>query len=326
MNIIAALKALSPAIGDGKIVRVHSHVACDSTYFYVTDGRQNAIAPCDALPKFCVHAASLQQAVSREGATLSFDDATSRLVVKYRGERGRLRIASEPFEAMPTVSMFPSVTEPRLQHRIPDGFLACLRRLKTFVGAPDGQPWSTSIHFGHDYSFAASNAAFARDPYILGLPNPVHIPPWAFEFILAQDAPPLYVYDLTRSLHFEWQNGVALNTRLLEDPSEAVWNLVGDMGIVEGFPVPDGLKEAVTHAKEHGVTSVQIGAGVVKASYDFAEFEEDIAYDGEQRDWNVAMLLQALEYAEQLDLSGAHARWSGAGLRGVVAGMSRRGS
>lgn len=313
----SALDRLRPAIGDGKIIQVHQYVLHKGDRLYVTDGRSFASAPVTTdLPPFCVHAEGLSKALTRDGAKVNVSD-NGNIVVRYGSERGRLILKPRAVDDMPMLPL-----DSDAWHAVPEGFRNWVRILKDFVGSPDGQPWSTCIHFGTDFSFAASNRAACRSEFKLGIDGHVMLPTWAIDFVLTAERDPIEMADERNSLLLRWSDGVVLRTQLVsESPPENVWTLVSGLSEI-AEPVPEGLKDALSRALEHSATVVSMGEGSVSASFEHFDMEEDVAIAGSKRHWPAPLLAQALQYADRLDLSGSHALWSGASMRGIVAGMS----
>ncbi len=316
-----ALERLKPAIGDGNIVPIYAYVLHHDGILHVTDGRQFAVAQGDEeQPPFCCRADAFIQALSRPDAKISVN-AEREVVVRYAGERGRVTLKSVGLDTMPTVTMMGGIW-----HDLTPDFLSTLKALRPFVGPPDGQPWSTCIHFGPDFSFAASNMSAARHDWTLGLQQAISIPTWAVDFILAQVTPPIGICDIGGALIFDWAPFLRLRTTLIsEEPPEAVWTLLSNLKKVE-IPVPEGLKDAVSRGKEHGASILTLGEHRVFAQLDHVTWEETIDIETKPRTWKAEQVAQALECATHLDLTGEHGYWSNEKMRGIFSGMAGKGS
>ena len=317
MNLKDALKAVAPAVGDGKLVWQHAYViGGESLRAY--DGRMWASASLDAsTPLFVAHGA-LSAAMARDGAVMLPDEGAGVIV---RVGRSRLKLRGQD------PAQFPLEPRDRALWTIvpPVDFKSTIEKLAPFCGKADNHIWQMGIHFD-------GTMAFAANPYALtvaqstAVPSPVSVPPWAAEFILAQDEEPNVFANQGTVLSLLWSHRLALTAKtLIEPPAENIVNYARELlqNIDSATaPVPENLRDAVKRVKELGGTRVKIGAGKIEHMTDRLEFEEEIDLDVPAREWGIAPLLAALEHAETIDLRTAPGRWAGNGLKGVFSGMS----
>lgn len=318
MNIPDALKAVAPAVGDGKLVWQHAFTLFDGPTLRVCNGKMWAGASLDEVferPIYARHE-SLLYGMSREGAELIRND--DNVVMKAGRSRVKLKLGD--------ATTFPPEPTARSAWTVPavPGFKDTLRDLTPFCGSQDNHIWQMGVHFRPDMAFAAN-------PFALTLrsaswfPSGMTVPPWAAKFILAQDDEPNVIAASDRYLSFLWGHRLSLiSTLLIEDAAQNIVDFAYRIRDepTRGDPVPDNLKEAVERAKSLGATRVRIGDGKIDHMTDELEFEEEVELHCAPMVWGVDTLLPALEHATQINLSASPARWEGNGYKGVFSGMS----
>lgn len=323
MEVLEALKALAPAVGDGKLVPQHAYVYFDGPSLRACNGFLWAGATVDARYPIYVRHASLLAAMDRDGAEMLTGEGTG---VWVRAGRSRLKLKGTDLAAFP---LEPEGHMARWTVNAPPDFRETLEVMAGFTGKPDNHIWQMGVHFMEDMVFAASPFALVvRAGY--WFPNPITFPPWATKFILSQESAPNMVADADRHLKVLWGGRLHLTSALLiEQPSEASVSMAARMATTpfEGQPVPDNLKTAVERVKALGATRVKIGAGKIEHTSDELEFEEEVDIQGPVRTWGVDTLLDALAHAEHINLSGGNdghgpGQWQGGAYRGIFAGMS----
>jgi hypothetical protein len=318
MELVKALEAVAPAVGDGKIISAHAYVLVRGGVLYATDGRQFASAPLDpgSVPgDFCVRYDALQRALSRDSARITVDDPGT-VTVRY-SPRGRLKLNQIPFDHFPA----PPPETLVLRYPLPPFFRNLVADLSNFIGAPDAQIWTQGVHLGPDFCFAVNLQSGARRDWEANLPRMYALPPWAAKFIVAQDVGPAFLYESSQMLGLSWASGLALRTSYLsQDAPESAVTLMSNIGYAQDA-VPEGLRESIERLKEHGATVGRIGAGLVAFRSSEVEIEEEVAVGGHAKQWNLGHLLTALKFAQRIDLQDTHAVWSGEHYRGTFAGM-----
>ena len=319
MNLSQALKLLSPAVGDGRVISAHAFVLYRDGLLHATDGRQWASVPLDVFeaagtPNFCVRYDALSKAVAREGATVTLDGEN--VVVKYR-PRGKIVLRPLAADDWPMAEPAPEI-EPI---EVP-ALKSILSTLIKFAGGGDAPIWSQAVHLTPDFAMAVSQRAGAKCPTAWDIPHNVTLPLWAVQFIVAQDEDPGVMWEEEGYLGFKWANGLILRTRMLsEDAPEPVMTLMSGLPHNIGEAVPEGLREAVKRLKEHGAINFRMGGGRAWHHTESVEVDEEVDVPGRERLWNTDTLITALSIAEWLDLSGDHGKWVGNGYIGIFTGM-----
>lgn len=318
MEIKEALKALATAVGDGKLVPQHAYVFFDGSTLRVCNGKLWAGATIDSIHPAFVRHASLAAAFERDNALLQPGIEAHSVLVQAGRSRVKLKgISPLTFPTEP-------VDPPRWLSPAPEGFKDTLAALSKFCGSQDNHIWQMGVHF-------MEQIAFAANPFALivktgnWFPSPITIPPWAAEFILAQDESPNLIGDTQRHLKFLWSHRLGLTTTMLiEEPAENIVTYAHGIAnnTMGGQPVPDNLREAVTRVAALGATRVRIGSGVIDHLTEELEFDEEVDIDCAPRTWGVKQLLDALEHAETINLQDSPALWEGNGYKGVFSGLS----
>jgi len=321
MNLLAALKAVAPAVGDGKIVPQHAYVnlvmAQDvlGSVLRGVCGEMSVDAFIDEVPPhFCVRYDALMRAMERESATLAKTADDSGLVVRAGRSRVTLRcLGDNSFPAgMSFIQSGPAY--------LPGAeFNDKLRDLFKFTAGRDGHIWQMGVHFRRNFAFAFGPfaAMFTADTY----PVDFTIPPWAAKFILSQSEPP-ELKNGTNTFRAEWEGLTLTSTRLIEEAPDAAYSFIENLPLQGGVPVPDNLKETVERVKSYGVKRLTLGNGKITHMDEKLEIKEEIDLDVPRRTWGVDQMLAALEFAETIDLSGERAIWHGNGYHGVFSGMN----
>lgn len=330
MNLAAALKALAPAVGDGKIVPQHAYVSFDGAILRVTNGSMWASARVDDVTglSFNVRHAALTTAMEREGARIEGIAGNGALV-----RVGRSRVTLRGIDE--AVSMPDTST---LQHTLDNGDEdgeSMLPVLSKFMGSGDAHVWQQGVHYMEKFAFAANAYAACWTRYDdEPCPFDFSVPSWAARFIETQGRPARVVSDHLNLLTFLWGDDLLLtSTKLNEEPADAIQGWIDNLPVSGGVPVPDNFKEVVQRLKSYGATRFRLADGKVTSipdvsawgfsgAFDKIEIEEEVDIDAPSRVWSVDPVLKALEYAETIDLTGDKGLWHGGFYHGVFQGLS----
>jgi hypothetical protein len=319
MNLAQALKLLSPAVGDGKVIAAHAFVLHRDGLLHATDGRQWASVPLDPFetagtPNFCVRYDALAKAVAREGSSVALD--SDNVIVRYR-PRGRIVLRPLAIDDWPMIEPAPEVDLIEVS-----GLKSILSTLVKFAGGGDMPIWSQAVHLTPDFAMGVSQRGGAKYPTSWNIPHNFTLPLWAVQFILGQDEDPEAMWEEEGYLGFRWANGLVLRSRMLsEDAPEPVMTLMSNLPHNIGEAVPEGLREAVKRLKEHGAVNFRMGDGRAWYHTESVDVDEEVDVPGRERLWNTDVMLTALNVAEWLDLSGDHGKWIGNGYIGIFTGM-----
>ena len=322
MNLREALKAVAPAVGDGKIVPAHAYVRYDSRVgndlLRACRGEMSVAASVtsDELTSasFCVRHDALVKALDREGTRLSAHPLSNGVVIS--AGRSRVTLKGVPEDTFPEAFRFEGVA--RTCETDAD-FVATLDTLSKFTAGGDGHIWQMGVHFCETFAYAFGPfAAIFRD-----YPSPfdISIPPWAAKFILAQDGPPI-LSGGTNTFQATWPDMILTSTFLIEEAPDTAHTFVTNLPRQSGVPVPPGLKDVVARLKSYGVKRFRLANGKVEHLSDQLEIEEEVDIDAPARTWPVDPMLDALELADTIDLSGDRAVWHGGDYHGVFSGLS----
>ena len=320
MNLAAALKAVAPAVGDGKIVPQHAYVDVEDpdmrgATVRAGNGEMSVEAHVDeTTPNFCVRYDALVRALEREGTTLSKTADNNSLIVRAGRSRVTLRCLADG--TFPTGMTF---TSDGGRYGPGPDFQQTLTDLSKFTAGGDGHIWQMGVHFRSAFVFAFG--PFAATFKEQSFPHDLTIPPWAIRFILAQDGPPT-LCNGTNTFRAEWDGLTMISTRLIEEAPDGAHTFIENLPREGGVPVPDNLKETVERIKSYGVKRFRLGNGKIDHQSEQLEIEEEIDLDVAPRIWGVEQMLAALEFAETIDLSGERAIWHGGGYHGVFSGLS----
>lgn len=318
MDLKTALKAVAPAVGDGKIIPEHAYALFKDGVLQVTDGNQWASARVEGsgLREFCVRFDGLSRAMERDAPRMTFERQDVKVTYQPRGWAKLKGLADR--------SVYPVAPIPRdagTEYRLPMAFKRWCADLVPFTGDKDGQVWTQGVHIGPDFMLAGTGIALIRTRESINVANFIPLPAWAARFIAAQDEPPMLLHDFRNLAKLVWEDGLTLTTRLLDgELSEPVVELAHNCRIPT-VPVPEGLKDAVARLKEHGATTLKAGQGKVTHHSDAVDVEEEVTVAGPIKTWSVGTLQAALEHATHLDLSEEHAFWASEQYVGIVAGM-----
>lgn len=321
MNLAQALKLLSPAVGDGKVISAHAFVLYRNGLLHATNGKQWASVPLDPFeaagtPNFCVRYDALAKAVAREGATVTLDGEN--VIVKYR-PRGKIVLRPLAADDWPMAEEIESTGRYDTRDW---GLKSVLATLVKFAGGGDMPIWSQAVHLTPDFAMGVSQRGGAKYPVAWNLPHNFTLPLWTVQFILAQAEEPEAMWEEEKYMGFRWANGLVLCTRYLsEDAPEPVMTIMSNLPHNIGEAVPEGLREAVKRLKEHGAVNFRMGGGRAWHHTESVEVDEEVDVPGRERLWNTDVLINALSIAEWLDLSGDHGKWVGNGYIGIFTGM-----
>jgi hypothetical protein len=321
VDLKAALKAVSPAVGDGKVIPEHAYAMLSGGLLQVTDGNQWASVRLGGSGHrdFCVRYDALDRALGRAGSRLALErNGDVKVTYQPRGW-AKMKGLSDP-SAFPTVPEVVRASNSST-YRLPMNFKKWCADLCAFTGANDAQVWTQGVHIGPDFMFAGTGFGAVRTRESVNTDNFIAMPIWAARFVAAQADPPASMVDYGNLVTLAWEDGLTLHSRLLaEDASESVVELVSNFRIPT-TPVPEGLKDAVARLKEHGATTFKAGGGRVVHHSEAVDVEEEVAIDGPVKVWSVDRMQAALEHATCLDLSEEHAYWASDHYVGIVAGM-----
>lgn len=321
MNLAAALKAVAPAVGDGRIVPMHAYVALhgDSrgSYLFANNGELSVEAlVTDTESSFCVNHEALTRAMARDDVRLAPHAATNGVVATA----GRSRITVKGVDAADFPGGMSFVPSGR-GYAPGEPFLQTLRDLSKFTSSGDGHIWQMGTHFRHNFVFAFGPfAAIFREWE--GMAFDLSVPPWAAKFMLAQSEPPTSILDGANTFRARWGDMSMTSSRLIEDAPDGVHSFIENLPREGGQPVPANLKETLARIKSYGITRFRLANGKIEHVDDKLEIVEEIDLDVPARVWPVAQALAALEFAETIDLSDAPAKWHGNGYHGAFNGMS----
>lgn len=321
MNLKEALKAVAPAVGDGKLVPQHAYVWLDNGdnrggMVRAVRGEMSVEAYIDEQPpEFCVPYEALVRAMERPDVTLAKTADGNSLVVRAGRSRVTLRCLTDG--SFPTGMSFSSTEG---YHCPTTGFLETLADLSKFTAGGDGHIWQMGVHFRRDFafSFGPFSAIYNDTPF----PFDLSVPPWAAKFILARDQLPV-IRDGLHTFQAAWEGLVMTSTRLIEEAPDSAHTFIETLPREGGVPVPDNLKEVVERIKSYGVKRFTLGNGKITHTDEKIDIEEEIDIDTAPRIWATEQMLAALEFAETIDLSGERAIWHGGGYHGVFTGIAR---
>lgn len=317
MDLKAALKAVSPAVGDGKVIPEHAYALFKDGTLQVTDGNQWASVRVEGsgLRDFCVRYDALARAMDRSNPRMTFERNDVKVTYQPRGWA--------KLKGLADVTAYPEVprTGRAAARNLPMTFKKWCTDLAVFTGDKDGQVWTQGVHIGPDFTMAGTGTGLVRTRESVNVDSFVALPVWAARFVAAQDDPPVKLTDFGNLARLEWEDGLVLNTRLLaEDVGESVASMASNCRIPT-MPVPEGLKDAVARLKEHGATTFRAGEGRVFHHSDAVDVEEEVDVTGPVKLWSVASMEAALAHATHLDLSEEHAYWASEQYIGIAAGM-----
>jgi hypothetical protein len=321
MTLIEALKAVAPAVGDGKIVSLQAYCLKRGSTLHAGDGFMwaNALLPFQTDQSnidFCVRHESLLKAFDRE-------DALIHQAPNYgvRIQAGRSRIVLKGID--PVEFPFPAPTASSWQWRPPADFKTVLGDLSKFCAGSDGHIWQQGVHIYPDFAFAANSHALIKCEHGWQIDHAFTIPPWAVRFLLAQDTPPDWMADHEQTMAFHWEGRMSLrSTRLIEEPPDNIVSFATNLSCPNPLPVPDNLKETVERVASYGATQFTLGAGKLTHMTPEIEFEEDVADAGTAKVWGTKTMLAALSLATHIDLTDHPAKWKGGPYIGAFSGLS----
>lgn len=319
MNLIDGLKAVAPAVGDGKIVSLHAYVMGKDNELTATNGRLWARATVDGLSgwEFVVRHEPLIKTMSREGAIFRVTENGGLKVSAGRSRVTLKGVDCEDFPAMPTGGHVMWVFTP------PPEFKDVLKNLYKFCAGNDGHIWQQGVHFTSDMAFAANSHAAASYSHGWGLPAAFTLPPWAIDFLLAQSDSPDDIRDHGNVFSFGCGNEMQMvSTKLIEEPPANMANFVLNIVSSDLQEVPPNLKEVVERAASYDVDKFKLGNGWLVHRTDEMTLEDEIDLNVPVKVWGTKTMLAALDLATHIDLSAHPARWKGGQYVGAFSGLS----
>lgn len=317
MNLLEALKAVAPAVGDGKIVSQHAFVNHARQMLRATDGYMWAQATTDDMPgwEFCVRHEHLLKAMDREGATAY---TTNDYGLRVQAGRSRTMVRGADPEEFPTTTTgeagWASEVDPSFRNVVSD--------LSKFTAGSDGHIWQQGIHFYPDFAFAANSHALIKCAHGWNIDHSFTLPPWAVRFILGQSLSPNMIFDYTNIIGFVWDGLSLHSSRLIEEPPDNIVSFATNLSCTYANNVPDNLKETVERVASYGATQFKLGEGKLSHITTEIEFEEEVAVDGATKVWGTKTMLAALALATEIELSESPARWKGGPYTGAFSGLS----
>ncbi len=317
MNLVEALKAVAPAVGDGKIVASHAYVRKTGALLTATNGKLWALAEMTPLSggqfDFVARHAPLLKAMDRDNAQLGLVEGG----IKVQCGRSRITLKTIDPEGFP----YPPTGQAEWAEHPFTGFLSMLKNLSKFCANNDGHIWQQGVHFTSDHAFSANSHALACYDHGWGLQAPFTLPPWAVDFILAHDTAPGTIEDRGNTFRLHWPGLTVVSTKLIEEPPDNIVNYATNLATGDLQEIPPNLKEVVERAASYDVTNVTLDAGVLTHRTEEMEIEEDVGMDTPRRTWGTKTLLAALELATHMDLSDHPARWKGGLYTGAFSGL-----
>lgn len=318
MNLRDALKAVAPAVGDGKIVAQQAYVKQEGTSLYATDGQMTVTAVMDDTANFCVRHDALVRALEREIARVS--ETRNHGVIVQAG-RGRTTLKGVDPDTFPDMMATPAVTRRNtIAFQEGDDFRETLKVLSAFSGGPDSHIWQMGVHFREHFAFAAN--AFSMVFKDRNSAFDYTLPPWTVRFIVAYDVSPIALTVGENTMRLGWEGLVLVSTKLIQDASDDAHSFIENAPRSGGVSVPGTLKEIVARLRSYGIKNFRLEDGKITHNSDTLEIEEEVDIDAPAKSWGVELMAQALEHAETIDLTGRNAVWHGGGYHGIFAGMA----
>lgn len=316
MNLLQALKAVAPAVGDGKLIPQHAYVLKNRNVVFATKGDLlvEAHLTDGDFGTFCVPYEALLKALDREGAAISRHDESG---ITIQAGRSRIKLHRIDEDTFPGEMSF---TREGPSWQPEAGFSTALETLAPFTAGSDAHIWQMGIHFREHFAFAAN--AFAMAVHDFGSPVDISFPPWAVKFMAAQAERPSSIERGTNSFRAHWPETIMTSRFLIEELDDRYHTFAESIPGEGGVPVPDNLKEVMARLKSYGVKRFRIGAGKITHLDERIEIEEEVDLDVPPRIWGVEQVSAALEYASHINLTGNNGSWHGPGYRGMFAGMS----
>lgn len=323
MNLRDALKAVAPAVGHGKIVAQHAFVEYSDGFLRATDGFMFARAKTDDMPgwEFCVRHELLQKALERDDAMVH---TAADYGLRVQAQRSRMMLKGTDPEAFPTAVPRDIVW----QDSLGPAFRNVLADLVKFTASSDGHIWQTGVHFYPDFAMAANPHALTKCEHGFDINHAFSVPPWAAQFILAQETAPNMIEDRDNYLVFHWNELVLFSTRLIEDPADNIVSFATNLSCERATPVPDNLKETVERVVSYGGTQFRLGDGKLdnisagQQRIEDIEIEEEVAVESALKIWGTKSMLAALALATEINLSDSPAKWKGGPYTGAFSGIS----
>jgi len=318
MNLIDALSAVAPVVGDGKLIPQHAYVLVKDSTLHATDGRQWVEVSVEGVGDnslFCVRYEPLRKALEREHTRIE-SDGDNGLIVRYGRGRARLR-GVDP-------ATFPMVNKPDITGIVatPDDFQKRVKDLMSFAADGDGHVWQQAVHVYGNMIFAANSYALAKTDMDRMLDVRVGIPIWACNFIANMEGEPPILRERGNMISFSWPQVELFTTLLVQNAPDNIIDFAINIAVPTD-PVPDGLKEAVKRIAGYGGTTCKIGNGEITFGTDAIELVDGLdVVRGPIKTWGVETLAAALEHASLLDLSNTNATWAGGGYVGIFSGRA----
>lgn len=328
--MFAGLERLEKAMGDGRLIAVHSYILCKEGRWYATDGKLCASVPVESLTPppvpFCVRGDLLLRVAKRPEASISAIDSTG-ITVRYR-PRGRVTFRTYDAAEFP---LFENSDDASFFEVI-DELKDAVEALAPFRGDGAVSPWNSSLHFNGAFAFAADSAAIAR--YEIDTAQGFALAPWLVTFMQGQPLAPRRIGVSERVTTVEWPGGLIVHARNVEDDApEGVWTIATNMEYAsQPLDLLDGFVDSVKRVEEYGASSFRITPDGLVASVganaaahgDIAEEWGDVRPAWAEGNWNIERVLKALRYATHLDLDGTtkRAAWHSPKMRGMLMGMT----
>lgn len=316
MNLLGATTAITKASAPASKTFWYTVAHYNGLALTATNGMIWATAPVDlGIPPCVVGLDALHRTALRDVASLEYNDA--KLIVKIR-PRSRITLNAGNDDQYPRPPHVDYDWKP-----LQPGIKNVLASLIHFTDDANWSPWVSAVHVGVDLTLATDRAEMAVAAW--GTNNTVpgySIGPAACAFIMAQEDEPSRVHVDDRGVSFEWTNGLNLRARYIDDIApDAVWTMASSLPAVASQVVPEGLVDAVDNFVKIGVKIFTVMPDHVSADFDNGNVREEIALGWPSSLWDCRRAQRMLKYATHIERGNdGFIRWSGPGLRGVLAG------
>lgn len=155
-TLLTALKTLAPVVPQAGLMPVLSSVALADGMVHASDGRVSMSLAADACPfALCVPYRPFVAALEAAGAGAKLAHVNDHLTVTSKGFRARLRTL--PIESWPL-----SISPQSKRERVPEGFVAMLKVLRTFIATDATRPWANCVLIRESYMYATNNVSMVR--------------------------------------------------------------------------------------------------------------------------------------------------------------------
>jgi hypothetical protein len=218
------------------------------THFCIYDGRIRGADSRVTIDAACPELAGINTVVPAEPFLRGIDACNGEPTFRFT-EGGKLVVERKPFRAqLPVrpVADYP-LEEPSKGRKFKldgEALLDKIARLRPFISNDAERPWASTMYFGKDAAYAASNAMIAMIPSGI-FSKAIQLPIFCVDELLRIERPPAQWSDDDHSVTFTWENGDWLRAQKItqEWPTATAegWFKMKERMVA----VPEGLLKAV---------------------------------------------------------------------------------